>query len=108
MKKLSVILSMFLLVAMTSNVYAASIFETGTWRETGQLSNGISYGIRAMTEEEKAAFESGDISQIKVAFESNDEREITPFSYSWSGNVNVPTILVYRSLTEWAVIGSLM
>ncbi|QQY79539.1 hypothetical protein EDD65_1094 [Keratinibaculum paraultunense] len=131
MKKLSVILSIFLLVAMTGNVYGASIFETGIWRETGQLSNGISYGIRAMTEEEKVAFESGDISQIKAAFEpketreidifktgdwretgklsngmsygiramteeekaafeSNDETEISLFSYSWSGNVNVP------------------
>ncbi|MGN9163865.1 hypothetical protein ACTNDY_01100 [Tissierellaceae bacterium HCP3S3_D8] len=133
MKKLSVILSMFLILAISSNIYASSILETGNWRETGELSNGIHYGIRSMTKEEKAAFqlreaEESDIKEVseeldlfdmesdewretgelsngirygiramteeeKAAFQLREASEsgiITPFSYSWSGNVNVP------------------
>lgn len=84
MKKCSVILSILLILVMASSAYASEgldIFETDIWRETGELSGGMRYGIRPMTAEEKVAFELR---------ESDESGIITPFSYSWSGNVNVP------------------
>ncbi len=57
MRRFTVVLSIFLIFLMASSVYASDIFETGVWRKTGVLNNGIRYGIRAMTEDEKAIFQ---------------------------------------------------
>ena len=56
MRRFTVILSIFLILLMSSSVYASDIFETGVWRKTGVLNNGIRYGVRSMTEAEKAVF----------------------------------------------------
>lgn len=45
MRRFTVILSIFLILLMASSVYASDIFETGVWRETGVLNNGIRYGV---------------------------------------------------------------
>lgn len=60
--------------------------KTIKWEKTAVLSNGIEYSTRPMTEEEKVAFNK--LREIKETDKS--EIIVTPYSYSWSGNVNVP------------------
>lgn len=60
--------------------------RTTKWEKTGVLSNGIEYSIRPMTKNEKTAFNK--LKEIEEANES--EIIVSPCSYSWAGNVNVP------------------
>ena len=66
MRRFTVVLSIFLILLMASSVYASDIFETGVWKKTGKLSNGMRYGVRDMTEEEKAALQLWESAKVST------------------------------------------
>lgn len=87
MKKIScLVLAMMLLMSMFSVAYADE--DTGV--RTGVLSNGVTYTITPMTEEEIAAFENGTDGPMTR-------------SINWSGSVKVP--IANASGTNGANVG---